>query len=197
MITREQYEIAAGLISCEIEVIQTVATIESSGSGFNKDGTLKILFEPHIFWKQLSLVRISPHVVLAKDIYRRYKNILYYKWKTRPYNAGGTQWQRLNLATQINKAAAYKATSWGKFQIMGFNHKVVGFDTVFEMVDAFEQGENEHLLAFVQFVMSKELDKALREKDWDKFAEGYNGPGYRQNNYHVKMRDLYRRLKRA
>jgi glutathione synthase/RimK-type ligase-like ATP-grasp enzyme len=40
------------------------------------------------------------------------------------------------------------ATSWGKFQMMGFNYKIVGFETVGDMVDYLKKGEAEQLEVF-------------------------------------------------
>jgi hypothetical protein len=35
------------------------------------------------------------------------------------------------------------------------------------------------------------LNEALQKKDWEKFAEGYNGPAYARNNSHLKLKEYY------
>lgn len=52
MITESQYVKCAELLNVEPAVIKAVAEVESNGEGFF-NGKPKILFEPHIFWKQL------------------------------------------------------------------------------------------------------------------------------------------------
>lgn len=200
MISETQYEIAAYLLDCEVEVIKAVAAVESNGSGFNKDGTLKILFEPHIFYKQLIAHRITPLLYANKT---RYHDIIYERWGQRPYGKPSQQWDRLKRAAEINREAAYKSASWGKFQIMGFNHKAAGYDTVLIMVNRLLISEDEHLMSFVKLIKSWGLDSALRAKDWAIFASGYNGPGYKNSSktilddYDYKMKTMYKKLVKA
>ena len=37
----------------------------------------------------------------------------------------------------------------------------------------------------------KPLVEWLRERNWAKFARAYNGPGYAQNQYDVKLKQAY------
>ena len=32
--------------------------------------------------------------------------------------------------------------------------------------------------------------------DWRNFASLYNGPGYKQNKYHIKMQEAYEKFKK-
>ena len=54
-----------------------------------------------------------------------------------------------------------------------------------------ENNEGEQLKAFVKFIQSKNLDEALKNKDWAKFARGYNGAGYEANQYDLKLEEKY------
>jgi hypothetical protein len=60
---------------------------------------------------------------------------------------------------------------------MGFNSGLCGFATVGAFVDAMGRSEHDHLMAFVQFVLSSKLDDELRTRDLLAFATRYNGPG--------------------
>ena len=55
--------------------------------------------------------------------------------------------------------------------------------------------EKEHLGAFVEFMITQELVGPLQKGDWSTFARRYNGPGYKKNNYHVKLREAYERFR--
>jgi hypothetical protein len=38
------------------------------------------------------------------------------------------------------------------------------------------------------------LRPALKEKKWASIAAGYNGPGYRRNNYDSQLESIYEKL---
>src|ERR671917_272606 len=59
----------------------TVYTVESNGSGFLKDGRPRILFEGHIFWKQLTDKGIPPGPYVKGN-----EDILYPKWTKQYYS---------------------------------------------------------------------------------------------------------------
>jgi hypothetical protein len=54
-------------------------------------------------------------------------------------NAGGyaqgiSEYVRLEKAISLDREAALKSASWGIGQVMGFNHAIVGYDSVESMV---------------------------------------------------------------
>ena len=189
-ITESQYIEAAKLIGCEVAAIKAVDTVESSGDGFLANGDVKILFEPHIFWKQLIDANIDPNKYVHGN-----EDILYSKWKSGAYGPVTNQWNRMNRAIAINREAALKAASYGKFQIMGFNMKACGFNDIESFVTAMKINEYEHLKAFIGFVKSNRLDKYLISKDWASFAKSYNGASYKENQYDTKLAQAYNKNK--
>jgi hypothetical protein len=92
---------------------------------------------------------------------------------------------------KLDRKAALKSASWGRFQIMGFNWRKCKYDNLQRFIDGMFASESEHLRAFVRFLESEGLDEPLRQGDWRAFARGYNGPGYAENNYHTRMKDAY------
>lgn len=180
ILTEQDFEIAAKKLRCEIASVKAVAEIESLGKGFYADGFPVILFERHVFRKytQGRYNKSHPHLSGAAGNYGA---------------SGQNQRNKFNEAFALNPIAAMKSCSWGKFQIMGFNHAVCGFDSVGEFVDAMKKSEGEQLLAFVNFVINNNLADELRKKNWAKFAKGYNGAGYKKNNYDVKLAAAYRK----
>ena len=189
MITEKAFNDSAALLGVEPAVIKAVAEVESSGEGFLASGFPKILFEPHIFWKELNKHGIDPTSI------RNAEDILYQKWGSKPYGKNSAQPERLERAMTIDKIAALSSASWGKFQIMGFNYELAGFATLDAFVAAMHIDEDQHLHAFVNFVKNKNLVDELQRKDWAGFAIGYNGAGYKTNKYDEKLAAAYNKFK--
>ena len=181
---------AAELIGVEPCAVKAVVDVESGGDGFLPDGRVKILFEGHVFWKELQKRGIDPAPLAAK-----YPNIIYPKWDKSQYKGGAQEHERLNAAALVNKGAALCSASWGLFQIMGFNHRLCGFSSVQDFVDAQKESEANQLNSFCQFMKNEGLVLFLKGLDFAGFARRYNGPGYAQNQYDVKMRKAYERCK--
>lgn len=186
MITKEQFKEAADLLGVEVAVIKAVTEVESSGSGFLSTGEPVILFEPHIFWKELKKREINPHNFLPE-----YSDILYEKWGSKPYGKSSQQHARLQRATEVHREAALSSASWGMFQILGNNYKACGCSSVQDFINEIYKGEYEHLKLFCQFVKNNGLVDELKRKDWRGFARRYNGPAYEKNNYHKKLNTSY------
>jgi hypothetical protein len=74
---------------------------------------------------------------------------------------------------------------------MGFNWKLCGFENVEKFVDAMNKNEYEHLLAFIKFVQSLKLEDELKNKEWENFAEQYNGQAYKTYSYDTKLEKAY------
>lgn len=163
--------------------IHAVLEVESSGSGFDSQGRPKILFEPHVFYRNLHDVSRRTQAVAA--------GLAYAKWGEKPYPKDS--YPRLIAAMAIDETAALKACSWGLPQVLGENFKACGFTSPQEMVRAFVESEANHLQAMVRFIKSAKLDDDLRRHDWAGFARGYNGPGYAKHNYHGRLAAAFAR----
>lgn len=183
-LTELDYKNAAFDLGVEIAALKAVAQVESAGDGFLPNGYPKILFEGHLF---------SKYTLGAFD--KLEPTISYPKWTKEHYLGGAKEYNRLHVATSLNKDAALKATSWGKFQILGANFKDAGFERVVLFVDAMHQTEREHLRAFINIIRAWQLVDALKYHKWEIFARKYNGPGFKQNQYDEKMFEAYMRLK--
>ena len=186
VLTESDYAEAAQLLGCEVAAIKAVAEVESAGAGFLNNGKPRILFEGHWFYRHTKGAHASTHPALC---HRTQTNDHYAKGSAEERGAG--EWARLEAAKHLNSHAALLSCSVGKFQVMGFNHKLCGFDTVEEFWQRLAQGEREQLRAFCGFVKSKGLADHLVHHQWDKFAEGYNGKGYKKFSYDVKMAKAY------
>jgi len=167
----------AHTIGIKEDEIHAVLDVESMGYGYNKNGVI-MLFEEHVFYRYLpkDMRQVAVDRGLAHPKWRRnYKN----------------NYMRFLQAYEYNQEAALLACSWGLGQVMGFNHKLVGYDTVQQMVTDFAISESRQLNAMVEFIKSAGLDDELRNHDWAGFARGYNGKGYRRNKYDTRLRARY------
>lgn len=189
MITDQEFKTAADIIGCEPACIKAVYEVEAAGSAYLPDGRVKILFEGHRFWKQIAKSGVNP-----ATIQKGYENVLYQKWDRKQYKGGTGEWDRMSKAIELCKAhdlnalLALNSASYGSFQIMGENFIACGYPDSQAMLAAYnEKGESEMLYSFVRFVKANHLDDELRDKNWPKFAEGYNGSQYKANNYDKKL----------
>jgi hypothetical protein len=181
------YEAAGAELGCERAAIQAVAQVESGRLGpFDPaTGRMIILFEPHHFSSRSNRVFDQTH-----------PHISYRRWGQRPYpNSQADRYAQLREAHALDPAAALKSASWGRFQIMGFNHRMCGHATVEAFVTDLAQSDARHLAAFVRFILAdRVLLNAIRSKNWALFAEKYNGPRYAEHDYHGKMARAYASL---
>lgn len=175
----------------EPAVILAIQSVESGGNGFFSDGRPKILFEGHIFWRELRKKGINPEQHRPGN-----ENIVYPSWDKTQYHGGTAEYDRLDKAKAIDEEAALKSASWGEFQIMGFNHAVSGYPDVFSFVEAMHTAGKAQLGSLMGYLKGNNLLRHVRgsNKNWAKLAEGYNGPGYAANQYDVKMAKAYERF---
>lgn len=183
--TRSAYEHAAWMIRCSVAAIMAVAEVESGRFGaWFPDGAPVILFEPHYF-----------HELTGGKFDVRYPTLSYPKWGAKPYGANSEQHVKLEAAAKLDREAAMKSASWGLFQLMGANYRRAGHASVQSFVNAMYRDVDEHLRAFVMFILSDEvMADALRNHEWAKFAARYNGSGYATHGYHTRMKEAYERI---
>lgn len=189
-------------LGCSVAQIRAVWEVESGGGWFTDvrasildldgpggfiDGPNlpKILFEAHVFDRQT-----------GGRFRKSHPNLSSAKWNKALYVGGVGEWERLYRAMTLDRTAALMSASVGGAQIMGFNFRLAGFDTVDAFWAAMKQSERAHLDAFAAFITASGLTVALRRVSTVyagniAFAEGYNGEGYAANQYHVKIAKAY------
>jgi hypothetical protein len=193
MITEKKFQECAKTLKVEVAAVKAVAEVESGGSGFLSTGEPVILFEPHIFWKELR--KLGWTVGQLEVLRKKHPDILYPVWGSKPYGKSSQQHARLNRAVLIHRFAALQSASWGKFQIMGFNWKATGAKNLQQFINWMYSDEDFHLTAFCNYISASFLDDELRAKDWKAFARAYNGPGYWKNKYDTKLLTAYNKYK--
>ena len=188
-ISDQDYENAANALDVEVEVVKAIKDVESSGSGYVFSNHPVILFEGHVFWKELDNCNGTPSKYSDSDI-------LYQKWTKDHYVSGVAEYVRLQKARYINIDAANASASWGLFQIMGKNFEACGCKSVEEFVRRMSTSEGEQLNLFVEFIKYHKMQKYLKPDytgkiPWAEFALRYNGKGYKKNQYDTRLENAY------
>ena len=184
LLTEQNYKDAAFDLGVEVAALKAVAEVESNGDGFLPNGYPKILFEGHLFSKYTGGIFDKSEPTIS-----------YPSWTKKHYKGGPEEYTRLHIAAALDREAALKATSWGKFQILGANFKDAGYERIVVFVHEMHETERNHLKAFINIIRNWQLIEALKYHKWEIFARRYNGPGFRENNYHLKMATAYERFK--
>ena len=179
-LSESDYLDIANQLGCKVAAVKAVADVESSGDAFFSNGKPKILYEAHIF------SHLTNHKYDQSN-----PSVSSRTWNRSLYNGGSQEYARLEIAMTLDSSEALKSTSWGRFQIMGFNYSESGFTSVEAFVKAMFSSERKQLDAFVSFVKNKGLEKYLITLDWASFAKGYNGSQYEQNKYDVKLQKAF------
>lgn len=159
------YWIAAQQLGCDAAAIKAVAYIESNGIGFT-DAGIKTRLESQFLTNYQLQYNVAP------------KSFLTFK-----------------SAYDYNKQSAVLSTSFGIFQIMGFNYKICGYSSPLSFYYNLSRGAVPQLNAFVAFCKERNLGRFLKNKDWQSFAYYYNGAGYKANNYDTKLNYYYNKFK--
>lgn len=181
-LTEQDFKEAATILGVEIAVIKAVCQVEAPMGGFFEDKSPVILFERHKFHQFSGGIYSEEHPDISNP-------------RSGGYIGGMREHFRLQKAENLNREAALKSASWGRFQIMGFNYKLCGFRTLQEFINAMFSSEKQQLKAFINFIKSVGLNDELQRKDWKAFARGYNGRYYYKNYYDEKMEKAYIALK--
>lgn len=178
-LTDDDIAAAAAKLGLEPALIAAVAEVESDGAGFLRDKRPKILFERHVFSRETARRFDDDHSDISNP-------------QRGGYGAPGAhQYDRLHRAILLNRTAALRSASWGRFQVMGFNHEIVGFRDVEIYVAAQTESEAAHLAAMIAFCQHNDLIRYLATHDWRSFTRGYNGSG-RVDRYSALLEDAYR-----
>lgn len=173
-------------LGCSPAVVHAVTNAESSQGGFNEQGRLIILAEPHIF------SRLTAH---AFD--RTHPNVSYPTWTPWRKNAAppagfadhpyaydqNNRWALVAQMAELDFDAAIGSMSVGRFQkLIGsprpdMGWKLLRFPSAEALFRKLAKSEIDQLEVFETFFRANGATSALRNKDWRRIALIYNGPG--------------------
>lgn len=178
----------ASRLGVGVHQVQAVAEVEARGSGWDRQGRLKCLWERHYMWK-----RIQKRVPLLSN----------------PRPGGYTidadrdgindSWEKIADAACKWGIVAFECASFGMFQIMGAWWKDLGYASAIDFAWELSQDEYANYDALARYIEVNNLIPAMRAISADyrtnaKFARGYNGPGFRKNRYDEKLASAVRKL---
>jgi hypothetical protein len=178
-------EEATDSLQVSLPALWSVLHVETSGCGYLPDRRPKILFERHYFSRLTDGAFDKDYPDISNP-------------SAGGYGPGGTnQYERLKKAMDLAHDAALKSASWGLGQVMGEHASDIGFTDVNTMVAAMCSSEAKQLGAMAAFIDSQGLSSALRSQNWPRFALGYNGKNYTQNQYDTQLATAYAALNRG
>jgi hypothetical protein len=169
------------LIGVGEDELHAFMDVEAGGSGFDSVGRPKMLFEPHLFYRNLGPGAKRDEAVR--------QGLAYAKWGAKPYPK--ESYTRLAKAIKIDEEVALKSASWGLTQILGQWHKEIGYPTAKAMVEAFADDEANHLEATIKLLIDWKVDDDLKAHRWATVAKAWNGPQYAKHGYHKKLEAAY------
>jgi hypothetical protein len=174
------------LLAIPVAASLAVLAAESSGRFFAVDGRMTIRFENHVFfaeWGKRNLSKYQTH--FSFDTSKRWIRHLFRESASRNWRsfhgAQHEEWTVFEFASRLDRTAALRSVSMGGPQIMGFNHKVIGYETADAMYDSFRCSDRQQILGLFDFIQNggkgSPMVGALRCDKYLAFAQLYNGDG--------------------
>lgn len=204
-LTEQDFVNAGAAINVRPYHLHAFYATESSGSGFDENGRLKILYEPHVVsrntGRRLDGIKF-PWVWRGKEIqvelsYRRWvhpRNVPKHVWH--PYRESDTgRWEML-ATTYEREAGAICGASYGGFQILGENAVSLGYRDPVDMIEQLYEGEGAHLDAAIRFLRRNNVLGALRSGDFHAVERAWNGK-YAGGRFAATFENHVERFKRS
>jgi hypothetical protein len=188
-LTDADFQAAADKLGVAPRMMKAVRKVEAPRGAFDDQGRPTILYERHVFRRNTEprghFDAIAPALSGAA-------------YGPGGYGAYSAQYGKLFDACALDPEAAFRACSWGAFQVLGENAEALGYASALDMAVALANSEAAHLDSFVRFVRANGLADELRAcRPGDAtscvpFVSKYNGPGYAQFAYHFKLAEAAR-----
>ncbi|RRJ87373.1 DUF3380 domain-containing protein [Paenimyroides tangerinum] len=201
LVSDQHFESLSKDIGVEAKVFKAVAIVESGGRksflDFNGEQKAKILYERHYMYRFLKAFKTKEELENLKnsspDLVH---NVGTYKDPNAIYGTEKEQFKKIYEAKKIDNDSAIKSCSWGKFQVMGKYYNYL-YESPAEMEEAMNMCEVQHFAYFKVYlkdVVGSAIITAMKNKNWAKIAELYNGPDYAVKKYHINMDKEYNKL---
>jgi hypothetical protein len=175
-------------------VLHALSDVESRGFGFDDDGRLIILVEPHVFSKetQHAFDASHPHLSYPKWIRPKQGAPAPRGMEKHPYfNSPDERWGMFALQAELDLEAACCAISAGRFQQLGRGWRDLGFGSAEELIRLLWESELQQLAILIRYLLRHNLSRAVKDLDWRALARGYNGSG-QVDVYAPRMAERYK-----
>lgn len=187
-ISEETWEKIAKNLGVEVAILKAVHSVETSGASYLASGYPALLFEAHIFYRELKKKGKNPDVLM-----KSHPGILSKTWNRKLYKGGQGEVPRINEAWGISPEVALMSASYGAFQICGFNYSLSGCKNVFEFYKEMWISEEGQLELLSGFLRGSGIVPYMKSKNFQEIARRYNGEGYKQNGYDTKLQKAYQK----
>ena len=184
-ISEEDWKEVASEIGVKVSILKAIHEVETASSSYLPQGYPALLFEAHIFYRELKAGGINPESLMSS-----HPGIISKSWDRKLYKGGFGEVTRMNEAFQISPTPALKSASWGAFQICGFN--APGGD-VYGFYKKIWESETGQLRVLADFLKISGIIPYMKSLNFREIARRYNGGGYEANNYHIKLEKAYRK----
>lgn len=163
-----------------------IMKVESGGETFSEltDKPL-IRFEAHVFlrsWGDTNLPIFNRHYDFDRRTGHHHEQ---HRFRSDPESAWISyhqqhqqgEWEALNFAAFLaDQETAYRSTSFGAGQIMGFNHARMGYPCAVVMFEAFARSERTQVGSIFEFIgRTPGLTAAVQAGDYAQLVRSYNG----------------------
>lgn len=181
-VSDSQYKSIAKELGCEEAAVRAIAKKETKGSAYYPNGLPAILFERHKFFK-FTKPKTGTHP------YSKFSDICnpsgggYSAPKDWDLGDCAYQYGKLLKAAELDKDAAIMSCSWGAFQVLAEYYKEMGYKSPGQIMNQCLESIDGQIQLFIDFVKMKDREtsiiKHIKNKNWEKVAEAYNGKYYK------------------
>lgn len=185
-ISEETWNQIAGDLGVEVAILKAIHSVETSGASYIASGYPALLFEAHIFYRELKGVGKNPDILMTT-----HPGIISKSWNRKLYKGGQGEVPRIKEAWTISPKAALMSASFGAFQICGFNYSLCGCKDVFDFYKEMWLSEEGQLKLLAGFLKGSGIVPYMKTKNFKEIARRYNGGGYAQNKYDIKLQNAY------
>ena len=184
---------AAKTHGIEPAALLALVEVETGGKCFEEDGrTPAFLFERHVAWREAKRRGVLAAFVRA--------GLAIPKWdRATQYRDQRSSAQRLALmraARAIDAETALRSASHGLGQIMGNLAERLGFADAADMVGHMTGSLDGQIDCLIRELTATHLVAPLNAHEWAHVARIYNGSGFAQNRYDVRLADAHKRWRR-
>jgi hypothetical protein len=193
------YQEIAGAAGVDALVLHAVADAQSAGPGFDADGQLTIIVEPHIFSAESfhAFDDLANPPVSYPDWIRYDADALPpMNWRKHPYAMTlDERWALWSWQANLSFPAACASLRVGRYLMATRDWRDLGYPSAEAVLRRAQLGEREQLDLLFRFARRHNLTDAFKARDWLTIARAYNGPGQAQP-FAARMADAVRKRTR-
>lgn len=158
-ISDKMFKDSAKSLGVDEAFLRAIAEKEGGSKGFYLNGKPVVRMENHILEKYFNGMGKS------FDADAKYG----------PNKVGSAEYDRFAAALKDNRNAAIYSTSFGAFQVMGFNAIPIGYKSLEEFFQKMSTSADDQFDAMVRFIKYKNLVPLIKARNYAGFAKVYNG----------------------